>query len=99
VLDLLHQPGPGRIAVGLTPPQGGRTLLSFTAYPMTEVWRSAWPEQRGTGMTKAELVEQVAATLALPKRQAATVVQLFWQSIMDALEAGDHVALRGSLNL
>jgi integration host factor subunit beta len=46
-------------------------------------------------MTKAELVEQVAATLALPKRQAATVVQLFWQSIMDALEAGDHVALRG----
>jgi len=46
-------------------------------------------------MTKAELVEQVAATLALPKRQAETVVQLLWQSIMDALEAGDHVELRG----
>ncbi len=46
-------------------------------------------------MTKAELVEQVAATLALPKRQAETVVHLLWQSIMDALEAGDHVELRG----
>jgi integration host factor subunit beta len=46
-------------------------------------------------MTKAELVEQVAAILALPKRQAETVVHLFWQSIMDVLEAGDHVELRG----
>jgi len=46
-------------------------------------------------MTKAALVEQVAATLALPKWQADTVVYLFWQSIMDALEAGDHVELRG----
>src|SRR5215468_12595850 len=65
------------------------------ADPRTEGGRSAGPAQRGTGMTKAKLVEQVAATLALPKRQAETVVQLFWQSIMDALEAGDHVELRG----
>src|SRR3989442_15894586 len=62
---------------------------------MTEVWRSAGPEQRGTGMTKAELVEQVAATLALPKRQAETVGDLFWQSIMDALEAGGPGGMRG----
>lgn len=46
-------------------------------------------------MTKAELVEQVAATLTWPKRQTAIVVTLFWQSIMDALEAGGHVELRG----
>jgi integration host factor subunit beta len=46
-------------------------------------------------MTKAELVDQGAATLALPKQQAETVVNLFWQCIMDAVGAGDKVELRG----
>ena len=43
-------------------------------------------------MTKAELVDQGAATLALPKQQTETVVHLFWQCIMDAVGAGDKVA-------
>ncbi len=46
-------------------------------------------------MTKAELVDHVAARLQLPKHQTATVVELFFQSIMEALEAGDKVELRG----
>ena len=46
-------------------------------------------------MTKAELVDKLAATLQLPKQQTATVVECFLQCIMDALRAGDHVELRG----
>ena len=46
-------------------------------------------------MTKAELVEKVAATLQLPKHQTEKVVHLFLQCIMDALRAGDKVELRG----
>ena len=46
-------------------------------------------------MTKAELVDKVATTMQLPKYQTARVVELFWQCILDALEAGDKVELRG----
>lgn len=46
-------------------------------------------------MTKAELVDQVAQTLQLTHRQTDQIVTLFWQSIMDVLEAGEHVEIRG----
>lgn len=45
-------------------------------------------------MTKADLVDQLATRLHLPKLQTERFVTLFWQSIMDALEAGNHVELR-----
>src|SRR5438270_10020037 len=51
--------------------------------------------RRCAGMTKAELVDKVAATIQLPQHQTETVVNLFWQCIMDALHAGDKVELRG----
>ncbi len=46
-------------------------------------------------MTKAELVDKVAATIQLPKHQTTTVVDLFLQCIIDALSIGDKVELRG----
>ena len=46
-------------------------------------------------MTKAKLVDKVAATIQLPKHQTETVVNLFLQCIIDALRAGDKVELRG----
>ena len=46
-------------------------------------------------MTKAELVDHVAATVQLPKHQIETVITQFLQAIMDALHAGEHVELRG----
>ena len=46
-------------------------------------------------MTKAELVNKVAATIQLPTHQTETVVNLFLQCITDALRAGDKVELRG----
>jgi nucleoid DNA-binding protein len=46
-------------------------------------------------MTKAELVDHVAATVQLPKHQIETVLTQCLQGIMDALQAGDKVELRG----
>ena len=46
-------------------------------------------------MTKAELVDQVAETVQLPKRQIDVVLTQFLQGIMEALQAGDTVELRG----
>jgi len=42
-------------------------------------------------MTKAELVDQVAATVQLPKHQTDAVITRFLQAIMEALQAGESV--------
>ncbi len=55
----------------------------------------AFSWRRGACMTKAELVDKVAAAIQLPKHQTDTVVNLFLQCITDALRAGDKVELRG----
>ena len=46
-------------------------------------------------MTKAELVTQVALKTELTKQQSAKVVDLLLQCIIEALQAGDKVELRG----
>ena len=46
-------------------------------------------------MTKAELVDQVATTGDLSKSQTETVLTQCLQAIMDALQAGESVELRG----
>ncbi len=46
-------------------------------------------------MTKAELVEQVARRIKLPKKEAEVVVNTVFGSITDALSHGDKVELRG----
>jgi len=46
-------------------------------------------------MTKAELVDHVAATVQLSKSQTDAVLTQCLQAIMDALQAGESVELRG----
>lgn len=46
-------------------------------------------------MTKAELVNQVADPVQLPKNQIDAVMRHCFQAIMDALHAGNTVELRG----
>jgi nucleoid DNA-binding protein len=46
-------------------------------------------------MTKAELVDHVAATVQLPKSQTDAVLTQCLQAIMDAVQAGEAVDLRG----
>jgi nucleoid DNA-binding protein len=46
-------------------------------------------------MTKADLVDQVAATVYLAKSQTDVVLTQCLQAIMEALQAGESVELRG----
>lgn len=47
------------------------------------------------GMTKAELVDEVATQTGLPKKQAEIVVNTVFESIVDSLKSGDKIELRG----
>lgn len=46
-------------------------------------------------MTKADLVEKVASATELPKRDAELLVEIALQSIIEALQRGEKVELRG----
>jgi integration host factor subunit beta len=46
-------------------------------------------------MTKADLIDEVAAASELTKRDSEVVVSTFFGAIMDALHQGDKVELRG----
>ena len=48
-----------------------------------------------TTMTKADLVDHVAAIVGLPKKQADEVVQTVLDSVVAALHRGEKVELRG----
>ena len=46
-------------------------------------------------MTKTELVNHVAETVQLPKQQTEAVITQCLQAIMEAVQAGESVELRG----
>ena len=46
-------------------------------------------------MTKAELVDQVAAAVQMPKHQTEAVITQFLEAIMAALQTGQRVDVRG----
>ena len=54
---------------------------------------------RGTqsrhGMTKAELVEEVARNTQLTKKHADVIVSTVFESIVDSLKDGEKIELRG----
>jgi integration host factor subunit beta len=57
------------------------------------------PESTDAGkagvMTKAELVDEVARVVQLTKKQAETIVNIVFDSIVDSLRAGQKIELRG----
>ena len=46
-------------------------------------------------MTKAELVDEVAQVVQLTKKQAETIVNIVFDSIVNSLRAGEKIELRG----
>jgi integration host factor subunit beta len=50
---------------------------------------------RNDGMTKAELVEEVARSTELTKKHAEIIVNTVFESIVDSLKAGEKIELRG----
>ena len=49
----------------------------------------------GRGMTKAELVEQVAQSTDLTKKNAELIVNTVFDSIVESLRDGEKIELRG----
>ena len=49
----------------------------------------------GYGMTKAELVEEVARNTELTKKHAELIVNTVFESIVDSLKDGEKIELRG----
>jgi integration host factor subunit beta len=52
-------------------------------------------ENKAGVMTKAELVDEVARVVQLTKKQAETIVNIVFDSIVDSLRAGQKIELRG----
>ena len=46
-------------------------------------------------MTKAELVDEVARTIQVTKKQAETIVNVVFDSIVESLRNGEKIELRG----
>ena len=46
-------------------------------------------------MTKADLIDEIAAASGLSKKKSEVVVSTFFNSIVDSLTRGDKVELRG----
>ena len=52
-------------------------------------------ESKAGVMTKAELVDEVARVVQLTKKQAETIVNIIFDSIVDSLRTGQKIELRG----
>jgi integration host factor subunit beta len=52
-------------------------------------------ENKAEVMTKAELVDEVAKVVQLTKKQAETIVNIVFDSIVDSLRSGQKIELRG----
>src|ERR1700684_270125 len=46
-------------------------------------------------MTKADLVEQVIQITELPRQESETIVETIFESIIQALQTGDKIEIRG----
>jgi integration host factor subunit beta len=53
------------------------------------------PELKPGVMTKAELVDEVARVVQLTKKQAETIVNIVFDSIVQSLRSGEKIELRG----
>lgn len=52
-------------------------------------------DEKAGVMTKAELVDEVARVVQLTKKQAETIVNIVFDSIVDSLRSGQKIELRG----
>jgi integration host factor subunit beta len=52
-------------------------------------------ESKAGVMTKAELVDEVARVVQLTKKQAETIVNIVFDSIVESLRSGQKIELRG----
>src|SRR5438477_972985 len=63
--------------------------------PLDHQSESDQVESKAGVMTKAELVDEVARVVQLTKKQAETIVNIVFDSIVDSLRSGQKIELRG----
>ncbi len=54
-----------------------------------------FPSGAGQGVTKAQLVEEVARSASLTRKDAEVIVNTVFESMVDSLKGGDKIELRG----
>jgi integration host factor subunit beta len=59
----------------------------------SSMWEST--AMNDTTMTKADLVEQVIQSTDLPRKESETIVETIFESIIQALQTGDKIEIRG----
>jgi len=72
----------------------GRTLTSWPSV-RTDLENAGDDESKAGVMTKAELVDEVAHVVQLTKKQAETIVNIIFDSIVESLRSGQKIELRG----
>jgi integration host factor subunit beta len=53
------------------------------------------PARKEGAMTKAQLIDEVARVADLSRKHAELIIDIFFQSIINALERGEKIELRG----
>lgn len=61
----------------------------------TDLQPNGGEEGKAGVMTKAELVDEVARVVQLTKKQAETIVNIVFDSIVESLRSGQKIELRG----
>ena len=54
-----------------------------------------WTVMNDTTMTKADLVEEVIRVTELPRKESEAIVETIFDSIIQALQTGDKIEIRG----
>lgn len=64
---------------------------------MEEHWESETQDEGGKPgvMTKAELVDEVSRAIQVTKKQAESIVNVVFDSIVESLRSGEKIELRG----
>src|SRR5690348_2687203 len=69
--------------------------ISFGGMPgVLEYWGEL-TAMNDTTMTKADLVEEVIRTTELPRKESEAIVETIFDSIIQALQTGDKIEIRG----
>src|SRR5215470_14152526 len=53
------------------------------------------PMNKQPTLTKADLIEEVLRVTELPRKESETIVETIFESIIDALQKGDKIEIRG----
>src|SRR5258708_16854107 len=76
-------------------PLAGRGCAEFRQPCFVEACERGGNMAKDSTMTKADLVEELLRVTELPRKESETVVETIFDSIIQALQGGDKIEIRG----